>query len=51
MCRASDIHVGNYPPVVRPIMEAEQNQVHDTLMKVNKVVADKELDMCLVEGH
>ena len=27
------------------------SEVHDSLMKVKRVVDDKELDMCLLEGH
>ena len=48
--------MGNYRNVVRSITEVELlsrglNQVHDSLMKVKRVVADKELDMCLLKGH
>ena len=42
--------------VVRSITEAEHlsrklSQVHDSLMKVKRVGEDKELDMCMLEGH
>ena len=47
---------GDHRSVVRLITEAEHfstrmNQIHGSLMKVKRVVEDKEVDMCLLEGH
>ena len=54
MPHATDM--GDHRPVVRSISEAEHlsqrlSQVHDSLTKVNRVVEEKEADMCLLEGH
>ena len=50
--------MGDYRPVAtsRVITEAEHfnrwmDQVHDSLVKVNRVIDDKEVDMCVLEGH
>ena len=50
--------MSNYQPVARLIIEAEHlsrrmDQVHDSLMKVKRVLdnKDKEVDVCLLEGH
>ena len=54
MPHASD--KGDGRPGARSITEAEHlsrrlSQVHDLLMKVKRVVKDKELDMCVLEGQ
>ena len=54
MPHASDKSDGR--PAVRSITEAEHlsrrlSQVHGSLMKVKRVVEEKETDMCVLEGH
>ena len=51
-----EFSLGDHRPVVGLITNAEHlsqrlSQVHSSLMKVKRVVEDKELDMCLLEEH
>ena len=50
------IDKGDGRPEVRLITEVEHlyqrlSQVHNSLMKVDRVVERKETDMCLLQGH
>ena len=48
--------IGDNQPGIRLINEVEHlsrrfDQVHDSLTKVKRVMDDKKLDMCSLEGH